>query len=257
MKIRILGSLSGTEPFPERNHTSWVLELDNGSVYWFDAGENCSRTAYLAAVDILNTRSIFISHPHYDHFGGLINVFTVMKKMRYLDGEQSPQTLKVYYPFADMIEPFDNFMKATGSYPGETDIQNNLLHDGDVIENDEIKVEVRGNCHIAPASEGAFKSFSFRITAENKTIVYSGDIRTPDEIADWTQCADAVLMESGHHKPFEVCAGWKAAGAQIGQIIFMHHGRTFLDKPVQCKLASKHAWGREVLFAEDNTVVEL
>ena len=59
MKIRVLGSLSGTEPFPNRNHTSWVLELDNGSVYWFDAGENCSRTAYLAAVDILNVKDIF------------------------------------------------------------------------------------------------------------------------------------------------------------------------------------------------------
>ena len=58
MKIRILGSLSGTEPFPNRNHTSWALELDNGNIYLFDAGENCSRTAYLAQMDMLQIKSI-------------------------------------------------------------------------------------------------------------------------------------------------------------------------------------------------------
>ena len=50
---------------------------------------------------------------------------------------------------------------------------------------------------------------SIRITAEDKVVVYSGDVRSPDEIADWSKNCDALLMESGHHHPWEVCARWK------------------------------------------------
>ena len=38
MNIRILGSCSGTEPMPERRHTSFTLERAD-ALYWFDAGE--------------------------------------------------------------------------------------------------------------------------------------------------------------------------------------------------------------------------
>lgn len=257
MKIRVLGSLSGTEPFPNRNHTSWVLELDNGSVYWFDAGENCSRTAYLAAVDILNVKDIFISHPHYDHLGGLMNVFTVMRKMRSLDGDQLPRTVNLHLPIAEMVEPFDKLMKTVDAYPLYTEVKIDTLYDGMFFDNGEIKVEIRGNKHIAPAEDGTFKAFSFRITAQDKVIVYSGDTHTADVFADWTKKCDVVMMESGHHKPAEVCAKWKADNADIGKILFVHHGRTFLNTPTQCRLASRHAWGSEVFFAEDNMVIEL
>lgn len=257
MKIRVLGSLSGTEPFPTRNHTSWVLELDNGSVYWFDAGENCSRTAYLAAVDMLNVKDIFISHPHYDHLGGLMNVFSTMRKMRALDGDREYRSVNLHLPVAEMAEPFDLLMKSVDAYPLFTDVKIDTLFDGMVFDNGEIKVEVRGNEHIAKREDGTFRAFSFRITAQDKVIIYSGDTHTADVFADWTRKCDIVLMESGHHKPAEVCAKWKADNSDIGKILFVHHGRTFLNTPTQCRLASNHAWGSEVFFAEDNMVVEL
>ena len=79
-RIRILGSCSGTEPMPDRHHTSIVI-TQNNSNYFFDAGENCSRLAHLGGVELLNTRAVFISHTHYDHIGGLMGLFWNIRKL--------------------------------------------------------------------------------------------------------------------------------------------------------------------------------
>ena len=138
MKIHILGALSGTEPFPNRNHTSWALELDNGSVYLFDAGENCSRTAYLSQMDLLSIKSIFISHPHYDHVGGLLNVFSTMQKMRAHYNDVSPRSVDLFMPTLELLETFDAFTQSVDSYPPHTEITGQVLSDGGFFKNDDI-----------------------------------------------------------------------------------------------------------------------
>ena len=64
MKIHFLGTCAGTEPIPDMHHCSLVFEV-NGVYYWFDAGENCSHTAYTKmGIDLSRVRSVFICHPY-------------------------------------------------------------------------------------------------------------------------------------------------------------------------------------------------
>ena len=99
----------------------------------------------------------------------------------------------------------------------ETESQILAIHitDGGVFENDEIKVEFRGNNHIAREAGEPHQSFSFRITAEGKQIVASGDIGSAEEIIDWSKNCDLQLMESGHHHPWEVCEYWRKNDCNI------------------------------------------
>lgn len=81
MHIHFLGTCSGTEPMAGMHHCAWLFRIGN-SIYWFDMGEGCSHTAYTAGIDLMDTRAIFVSHPHIDHVGGFANfLFCVMKLM--------------------------------------------------------------------------------------------------------------------------------------------------------------------------------
>ena len=136
--------------------------------------------------------------------------------------------------------------------------ENGILWDGMIlVENDEIKVEFRGNGHIAREPGEPHKSFSFRITAEGKQIVASCDIHSPAEIVDWSKNCDIHLMESGHHHPWEVCEFWRKNDCNIGKILFMHHGRDVLYKPTETKIRSERIWNKEVLFAHDGMTLEV
>ena len=257
MKIHILGALSGTEPFPNRNHTSWALELDNGNIYLFDAGENCSRTAYLSQMDLMQIKTIFISHSHYDHLAGLINVFSTILKMRALYRDTQPRSIDIFMPEEKVWVGFNAFAESIGAYPLHTEINDHILSDGGFFKNDDIMVEFRGNEHVAKAENGDFRSFSFRITVGDKVIVYSGDVRSADEFADWSKECDVVLMESGHHHPWEVCEKWRNDNCRIGKVVFVHHGRDYINLPTQTAVATRRAWGRDVIFAEDDMIIEL
>ena len=80
--IYFLGTCAGTEPYPGRHHTSFVVG-SQGHLYWFDAGECCSYTAHLMGLDLLTVDKVIISHAHMDHIGGLMNLFSVMKKLKF------------------------------------------------------------------------------------------------------------------------------------------------------------------------------
>ena len=263
MKLTFLGSCSGTEPMPDRFHTSYVIE-HNGGVYWFDAGEGCSYNAHLMGIDILAIRSLCFSHCHLDHVGGLVNLLGTIRKLegrnddptRSIAGRTLPvriPTLRVWQGALDVLQgPSDAL-----HLPFEPEVQ--TYADGVILEQDGLKVTALHNRHLGDPTPGApWQSFSFRIETAQKSIVSSGDIKHISEALPLIdQGCDLLMMETGHHQVDEVCTYLMENDVPFGQLVFFHHGRAILADPVGEHQKAQAIVGDRVCVADDGMVIDL
>lgn len=258
MKFHIFGTCAGTEPIPGRKHVSLALEHE-GRLYWFDAGEGCSRSAHLMGLDLLAVRAIFITHPHMDHVGGLGNLLWNIRKMVWV------KKADPYDGAVDLITPSLRSWEGLRILLGETEgnfrcsFQLNVTRTetGTVWDKYGVKVEAIPNTHLPPDADGHPISYSYRVKCGGKTAVLSGDVGSYDDLAPFLEeGCDALFAETGHHDSSTVAEFLKERGWNIGTLCYIHNGRDILrgrDAAMEKLLAIRD----RVIICEDDTTIEI
>ncbi len=264
IKLTVLGSCSGTEPMPGRHHTAFTLTLDSGRVLWFDAGEGCAFSGYMNGIDLLSVSDIFISHPHIDHVGGLIGLLGMMRKLTCLPAKVAPPRrhrygkVRIWMPSE---KTWHGVMEILGMTESNCrcryDTLMTRIHDGVLWDDGEVKISCVRNRHIPETSEGPV-SFSYRVETDSQRIVYSGDIKSFDDLLPLLDDGcDLLLIETGHHVPSELAR--RAAGfvPKIGSILYIHHGRTILYHYSDQLQNVRSVFGTQAYFADDGASYKL
>ncbi len=257
MRLTFLGTCAGCEPMRGRHHTAFALEHE-GDVYFVDAGETCSYTAHLAGIDLLATRAIFITHPHIDHVGGLANLLWTIRK---LGSRVDPEVLAQASPRVDVfISDHQVFEAAIGllgaGFHPHYDLQVQRPADGEMYSCGEFRVTALHNEHMGTPEPGApWQSFSYRVEAGGRRVLFSGDFRHVSELDPLLDGIDLVLVETGHHRVEDICE--HLASRDVPRVGFIHHGRAILAD-ANAELAKARAiLGERVFFAADDMQLDL
>jgi len=96
-----------------------------------------------------------------------------------------------------------------------------------IFEDENIRVSALHNTHLNENGKNGWHSYSFLIEAENKRVVFSGDVGVPEDLDPYMENGcDILIIETGHHSVSDVCS--YANSKNVKKLLFTHHGREIL-----------------------------
>ena len=260
MKITFLGTCAGTEPMKRRRYSSFVAEIGE-KLYWFDAGEGCSRTAHLMGIDLLNIKSIFISHSHIDHIGGLASLLWQVTKLSMIKVQDLKfGKIKLFLPDLKILDATREILHPTlkdyEPYGIKLEILPEEVTDRVLLDDGTVKVTAYHNHHLSKAEGEPWRSFSYRVETEGKTLVYSGDVKSYSDLDEaLSEGCDALIIETGHFKVDEVYEYCKSKN--VGKVLFSHCGKEILEHYEASAQKLKDTFGNNAIICEDRMVLEI
>lgn len=219
MKLTILGS--GTcVPYINRGSSGYAIET-SGSKLLFDCGSGSTWKLARADINYLEIDHVFFSHLHPDHTGDMIS-FLFATKYAYWSpyGDKREKPLSLWGG-----EGFEEFFSTLKRAFNEWIVPDGLT----VTELKPGSLDIGDFTITAVKTPHIESSLAYRIDAEGKSIVYSGDTDYSESLIQLSDNADLLIIEcalpdehkwNGHLTPSDVIKIVNACSAK--KIVVTH-----------------------------------
>lgn len=221
--LTILGSSSG-QPQAERACSGYVLQTGE-SLSVIDCGGGVTSSFLRCGFDPMQLDRIFISHTHSDHCCELPLLIQL------LHTRKSNRRLDVFIP-EEYVRPFMAMLNAMYLFPQHiaVDLHITGYADGFEYRGDSFSIRAIANSHLeksAPLIEeydvpNKMQCHSFRIETDSKSLLYSADLGSLDDLAEHLDDLDYAIVESTH---IELEALFETARtSRVGLYVLTHLG---------------------------------
>jgi ribonuclease BN (tRNA processing enzyme) len=203
-KFITLGTVGGPIPNPDRSQPANILLWQDHGIL-IDAGDGAPEQLAKANIALGQVQTVFISHLHFDHTGGLFALFGMRYQVR------TPGVLTIYGPPGTkrMVDSLVAAMRPMSEFgagnpgvtppPPEPSFRVVEIVDGDKIVIDDVTVTVASNSHYSYPSGSPealkFQSLSFRFDMPDRSIVYTGDTGPSKNVEQLAKGADLLVSE--------------------------------------------------------------
>ena len=206
MKITFIGASHGV-PEPNRKCSCTMLEI-SGRYYFIDMGTPSIDHLVTAGIPVDAVKGIFITHMHGDHTNGLVS-FIDLISWYFITADPT-----IFLPNIEGAKAIETWLKVTQSSPRALhyeEIQPGLIYDDGIL-----KVSAIPTLH-------ADRSYAFFLEAEGKAILFTGDLRHPDQ--DFPVMAkecetDLIVCESAHFNATDYLPHLQACKTKL---IYVNH----------------------------------
>lgn len=254
-----LGTAGGPVPTAERSEPANLLQA-GGQAILVDTGDGTVDQLAKKGLDLSAVSTVFISHHHHDHTGGLAAVIG----LRWMN--QFPGVLTVYGPpgtkeIVDGIvaslapQARVGFGLGTRTQPPAESVRVVEVTGGQTVNLGELTVTTVANSHFdhpGPKAANDPQSLSYRFAVGNRAITYTGDTGPSAAVTTLAKGSDLLVSEvidldrivgeiharrpdmpqdqfdqmqrhlSTHHLP-AAAIGEMAASAGVGRVLLTHY----------------------------------
>lgn len=193
IRITTLGTSHGDQTYCRFN-SSTLIEVGRKS-YLVDAGAPVEALLIRSGKPFENLKAVFLTHMHNDHVGGLPGLIKAFIKR-----PKEGQFAKIFLPEELGVEGLSGWLKAQHlPYPSQL-YSLHTIKEGPVFKDNTLSVHAVGTYHLN-VDPKRFSSYAFIIEAQDKRIVYTGDLSA--DFSDFPQIArdevsDLCICESTH-----------------------------------------------------------
>ncbi len=246
-------------PNPDRVNSGYVLNVNNRLIQ-FDCGGGISASFRRFDFDPLAVSDILISHTHPDH----VSELPLFVQMRYLaDRDGSRQTpLTIHVP-DDVVDIMRDLFVAYYLIPGRLSFTYDIrpIVETEMISIGDATMTPLPNSHLAPYQEiivekslpNKIMCYSWLIEIDGKMMIYSADLGSEDDIADYFEQLDALVIEAMHIDVERVVELALKAGVKM---LILTHIPEGMDLKALLQIARKRGMDN-VAVADDGMTIDL